>query len=173
MQNFEYCQYTYRHRRAFEYLVNKLFPHDTPAYQIMIMRARRHDLDKLIMYQCTSKEEASKIHKATSSHHVHNDKVHDYYDKLEAVLDYECAGYTKPDKPLNAWDTILRFQQQGANPTLCEQMLAICRQYGLDGSYRVTETDPDGATYLKKYDIVTEEMIQEDIVAYFRGNTPN
>lgn len=169
MRNFEYCQYTYRHRRAFEYVVGKLFSKDSYLYNKMMERAAAHDIDKLIMYQCTSKAEASKIHKAIAPHHMGNDKPHDYYDKLEAIVDYECAGYTKPDKPLNAWDTILYFQQAGADPELCEQLLALCKQYDLDGSYRVTEIDPEGMRYLSQYDDVTEEMIQEDIVAYFRN----
>ena len=65
--------------------------------------------------------------------------------------------------------TILYFQQAGADPELCEQLLALCKQYDLDGSYRVTEIDPEGMRYLSQYDDVTEEMIQEDIVAYFRN----
>jgi hypothetical protein len=168
MQNFEHCKYTYRHRRAFEYVVEKLFAKDPYVHKQMVQRARAHDIDKLIMYQCTSKAEASKLHKATAPHHMNNDREHSYYDMLEAVMDYECAGYTKPDKPLNAWDTIQYFQQNGANPELCTRLLALCTQYGLQGSYRVAEIDQEGMRQMEQYRDVTEEMIHEDIMSYFR-----
>lgn len=168
MNNFEYCQYTYRHRRAFEYVVQKLFHPDSAEYTEMMKRASAHDIDKLIMYQCTSKNEASMIHKQIASHHMHNDIPKSYYDKLEAVIDYECAGYTKPDKPMNAWDIIHYFQSTGANPSLCQELLQICQTYGLAGSYRVADTDLSGMQYLSIFDIVTEQMIYDDIVMYFK-----
>lgn len=168
MRNFEYCQYTYRHRRAFEYVVQKLFEPGSAEYQEMMKRACAHDVDKLIMYQCGSKDEASKIHKSIASHHMSNTIPKSYYDKLEAVIDYECAGYTKPDKPLNAWDTIKRFQAMGEDETLCTELLQICEEYGLTGSYRVTETDTIGIHSLSIFSEVTEQMICDDIMSYFR-----
>lgn len=168
MQNFQYCQYTYRHRRAFEYVVKKLFHPDSKEYHEMMKRARAHDVDKLIMYQYVSKNEASAIHKSIASHHMTNNIPKSYYDKLEAVIDYECAGYTKPDKQLNAWDTIKRFQTIGADPALCDELLQICQKYGLDSSYRVTETDTQGMQSLSAFEIVTEQMICDDIMLYFQ-----
>lgn len=169
MRNFEHCKYTYRHRRAFEYLVEKLFRKDPHVYAEMKKRAHAHDVDKLIMYRCASKPEVRKIHQAIAVHHMQNDLPKGYYDILEAIVDFESSGYTKPDKPLNAWDTIQRFQEMGADPALCTQFMALCRHYGLDSSYRVTESDPKGMEYVKQYETVTEEMIDEDIMAYFRS----
>ena len=38
------------------------------------------------------------------------DKEHSTFDNiLEAVLDWESARFTKPDKPLNAWNTCIQY----------------------------------------------------------------
>jgi hypothetical protein len=168
MRNFEYCAYTYRHRQAIRYLIDKLIK-DEDLKKEMMKRADAHDMDKLIMYQITSKEEASKIHKEIAAHHMTNNVPKTYFDKLEAILDYESAGYTKPDKPYNAYDTINRFKAKGLFVDRCNELLKICEEFDLASSYFVTETDQDGVKYLSQFDNVTEEMIQEEIVAYFKN----
>ena len=30
-------------------------------------------------------------------------------DMIEAIIDWECARLTKPDKPLNAWETMKKY----------------------------------------------------------------
>lgn len=72
-----------------------------------------HDTDKLFLYSVTNTKEVHQIHLANSCHHYPN-LTNPILDKqtqnhMEAVLDYECARYTKPDKPLNAYSTILKF----------------------------------------------------------------
>jgi hypothetical protein len=87
---------------------------------------------------------------------------------LEAILDYESGGYTKPDKPLNAFDTINKFKANGTVcPERCDQLIAICKSYGLDSSYSVHD-DLVGMEYCNAYQHVTEEMIAADIVNYFK-----
>ena len=34
------------------------------------------------------------------------------------IIDWECARYTKPDKPLNAYDTLYKFYPQLENEIL-------------------------------------------------------
>ena len=166
MKYFEYCQYTYRHRQALRYLIEKLI-RESDVKREMLRRADVHDIDKIIMYQFLSRKEASKIHKATATHHMANSIPKTYFDKLEAVLDYESAGYTKPDKPFNAFDTINRFKNDGiVDAKTCDELLEICEKYGLVGSYSVTK-DAVGMNYLSQFEEVTEEMINEDIRAYF------
>lgn len=78
-----------------------------------------HDTDKLFLYGITSKKEASKIHTKYANHHIGNFKSP--MDSCDCVIDYECARYTKPDKPLNALETILKYtpnSQDLLRPTL-------------------------------------------------------
>ena len=165
MHNFEYCAYTYRHRRAMEYLINKMLP-DGETKREMMRRAQAHDIDKMINYQFMSREDASNYHKKHSSHHMANNLSKTYYDKLEAVLDYESAGYTKPDKPLNAFDTIAKLREKGiVSDRICDDLLIICQGLQIAKSYSVTD-DAEGMAYLSQYENVTEEMIVKDIQDY-------
>ena len=103
MKNLNWCIYTYRHRRAFEYCVNKLI-HDPNLKEEMLKRARIHDMDKMVMYLFLEQKEAQKIHMMHQPHHLENSLPRTYEDLVETIIDYECAPYTKPDKPLNAYD---------------------------------------------------------------------
>lgn len=55
-----------------------------------------HDCDKLFLYLLFTKKETSKIHRSYSKHHVGNHKREK--DIINALIDWECARYTKPDK---------------------------------------------------------------------------
>jgi hypothetical protein len=172
LKYFEYCAYTYRHRQAIKYLINKLID-DDKTKQEMLKRAIAHDIDKIIMYQFIDRAEASKLHKLNASHHMANNIPKTYFDMLEAVLDYESSGYTKPDKPLNAFDTINRFKREGTvEPIVCNKLLDICKEYGLDSSYSVKK-DIVGLQLLEQYNVVTEEMINKEITEYFQYNWRN
>ena len=167
MNYFEYCAYTYRHRRAFEYLVEKMLP-DGDVKEEMRRRAALHDVDKIVMYQFVSRKDASEYHKKTSRHHMANDLPKTYYDKLEAVLDYESSGYTKPDKPLNAFDMINKFKAEGVVcPEICDDLLLICQDLGIARSYSVTE-DKDGMSYLSQFENATEDMVKNDVIKYLQ-----
>ena len=163
MKNFDYCKYTYLHRKAFLYCVNKLIIDEKDKVE-MLERAKNHDLDKVLYYQFLPKKEASNLHRRICSHHMENDIKKTYYDYLEAIIDYECAGYTKPDKPLNAFDTINKY-----NPTNKEKLLSILHDMGLDYSYTVT-TDLVGIEYMKKYENVSEEDILKEVFSYIARN---
>ena len=71
MKNLNWCIYTYRHRRAFEYCVNKLI-HDPDLKEEMLKRARIHDMDKMVMYLFLEQKEAQKIHMMHQPHHLEN-----------------------------------------------------------------------------------------------------
>ena len=62
-----------------------------------------HDLDKLILTPLIGDKMATKIHRKISSHHKRNGVIKDV---LGAIIDWECARFTKPDKPLNASATL-------------------------------------------------------------------
>jgi len=71
-----------------------------------------HDLDKLFMYiflGFIGIKKISKIHRKYVKHHLSLGKRFTSDNVLEAVLDWESARFTKPDKPLNAWNTCLKY----------------------------------------------------------------
>ena len=62
-----------------------------------------HDLDKIFLLRLGLRPElVSKLHRKWSLHHDGTGFV----DRTGAVIDWECARYTKPDKPLNARETL-------------------------------------------------------------------
>lgn len=88
-------KYTLDHRRALQKIAKSL------GYSFPF-----HDLDKVVMYLFLGKRLTQKIHRAWSSHHYRNG---DIKDKIQAALDWESARFTKPDKPLDAHDTWLKY----------------------------------------------------------------
>ena len=164
MKNLEYCKYTYRHRKAFSYLVDKLIRNEKTKNE-MIKRARFHDLDKMTLYLFLDKKQASFYHKETPSHHLENNLPKTHYDYLEAIVDFECAGYTKPDKPLNAYDTVSKMYKNKIDENTYNSLMNILKKYNLDSSYSVLN-DKYGVEFMKKYENVTEEMILYEVLDY-------
>lgn len=61
-----------------------------------------HDLDKFLLYLFgLPTETAHAIHKRLSSHHVKNGRIK---NPVGAVIDWECARYTKPDMQSTAFE---------------------------------------------------------------------
>jgi len=88
-------RYTAKHKKAFLKMEKELTGKNTLSGYL-------HDMDKLIMYIIgVPKQLAHDIHVATASHHVRNGHIK---KPIQAVIDWECARCTKPDKPLNARD---------------------------------------------------------------------
>lgn len=170
MKNFEKCAYTYRHRKAFLYLVNKIIK-DELIKKEMIKRARFHDLDKVVLYLFFDRKQVSNYHRKTVRHHLENNIEKNFYDYLESIIDFECAAYTKPDKPLNAHDTILKFYKNISSKDY-NSLINILNQYNLNSSYCVLD-DKEGIEYMKKYQNVTEEMIIYEAFDYISNNTDN
>ena len=102
MKNQEYIEYTYKHRKIVIYLANKYVKKDKEK---ILKQIENHDIDKLFAYLFYNKKDVSQIHRNSSSHHQNELEKNDI-DYIEMVLDWESARYTKPDKPLNAYDTL-------------------------------------------------------------------
>ena len=66
----------------------------------------------------------SKIHRMFSWHHPDN-RI-GWLNLQEAVFDWESARFTKPDKPLNARDTCLKYY-----PELKEKVFELCDKFGI------------------------------------------
>ena len=94
--NKEKICYTKKHREAFRKVEKQLLGHNT-------FRSLFHDLDKIILLHFLNKERVSTLHRLHSHHH---DKAKTRNDYIQMIIDWECARFTKPDKPLNARDTL-------------------------------------------------------------------
>ena len=161
LKNFEYLKYTYLHRRAFVYTINKLIT-DSELKTELLKRSETHDMDKMISYLFCEKKYSSELHKNTAQHHMENNLPKSYYDFVEAVIDYECAGYTKIDKPLNAYDTILKY-----SPSHSDELLNICEKLGINKSYlNSSELDSEAKKYIYADTEVSEEDILKEINNY-------
>ena len=84
-----------------------------------------HDLDK-ILWILISKDvkKASHIHRMLSKHHTESKSTNPDY--LQMVIDWECARYTKKDKPLNARETLYKYY-----PEYEKEIVPILRQLKL------------------------------------------
>lgn len=118
MFNFKQIRYTLRHRKAFREIERKLLGRNT-------LRGYLHDLDKVFLYLIFDYQKVHKWHRAYSKHHSVKAKTKE--DFIQMVIDWECARYTKPDKPLNAYETLNKFY-----PQLSDKIMPILRLYNLD-----------------------------------------
>ena len=118
-ENLGAIKYTKAHRKAYKDVEKELLGHNT-------WRSLVHDLDKVILYNFLPFEKVKKFHRNTARHHENNikKKRNDYID---IIIDWECARRTKPDKPLNAYDTMYKFY-----PHLEKEILPILKEFGLD-----------------------------------------
>ena len=172
MKNLEWCKYTYLHRRAFEYCVKKLIV-DADLREALLRRARIHDMDKMLMYLFLDQQTAQRLHVETQPHHLENSLPRRYEDYVETVIDYECAPYTKPDKPLNAWDFVRLLVDMGVlDADTAEKLNAIMHALGIDRSDTV-QADKEGLEYIRGLGEVTEEMLYEEILRYVDENRDN
>ena len=73
-----------------------------------------HDFWKMVNVFIFGDKIATKLHRKFSGHHDHlySDGTSVYRDipnKVEAAIDWESARFTKPDKPLDAYDTWKKY----------------------------------------------------------------
>lgn len=111
-------QYSKVHRIAFRNLEKRLLGKNT-------IRGFFHDVDKIILYHFLPIEFVHKCHRWWSWHHERRAKT--YEDFVQMVIDWECARFTKLDKPLNAYDTLYKFY-----PYLEKKILPILKKFNLD-----------------------------------------
>ena len=156
MRNFNYCKYTYIHRKIIMALVEKYIK-DEKIKEEMIKRAKVHDLDKMTSYLFYDKSTCSKLHRENSSHHLGNNLKKEYLDYLEMILDWESARYSKSDKPLNAYQTLYAYYIQYE-----DKILPILKEYKLDSTN--IKMDNDILELAKRLENeVTSNLILEDI----------
>lgn len=154
MKNEEYMVYTYKHRKIVMYLANKYIKGDNKK---LLEHIKYHDLDKLFMYMFYDKKDVSTMHRKLSFHHD-NDKPKTYEDYVEMVLDWESARYTKPDKPLNAYDTLYKYFSH-----MEDKILPILDEFNIKGTNLPMEQDT--LEYANSL-IVTKDKIKKEMSEY-------
>ena len=154
MKNKGYIEYTYKHRKIVIYLAKKYFKDNKE----LLEKVELHDLDKLFMYLFYEKESASDIHRDMISHHE-NKLPKTELDYMEMVLDWESARYTKPDKPLNAYDTLIKYY-----PDMEDKILPILKSIGIDNSGLPMEEDV--WEYTQSISDVALEDIKKEFINY-------
>lgn len=172
MRNMDWLIYTHRHRQAFRYCVEKLIT-DPGLRQRMLDRAEVHDMDKMVMYLFMDQHSAQLLHVSTQPHHLENRLPRSHDDLVETVIDYECAPYTKPDKPLNAYDFTHKLMKMAVLDTdTGEKLISIMRELGIARSGTVEE-DQAGLAFCRCEMPVTQETILEEILRYVDENRDN
>ena len=152
MKNFEHIKYTYKHRKIVMFLAQKYFGDNV----LLLEQVQHHDLDKMFMYLFYNKSDVSRVHRDLVAHHE-NDLEKSELDYMEMVLDWESARYTKPDKPLNAYDTLVRFY-----PHMEDKILPILEGIGIAEAGLPMEEDV--LEYTNSLDNVSEEKIVSELV---------
>ncbi len=97
--------YTLKHKKAFLRVEKELRGKNT-------FSGYMHDIEKPLLYLFCfwmSIPDIHKFHRAHNRHHVKNNLKKTPDDLLDTIIDWECARMTKPDKPLNAYDTLMTF----------------------------------------------------------------
>ena len=156
MKNKEHIEYTYKHRKVVMLLAKKYFNDNKE----LLERIEMHDLDKMFMYLFYDKKTVSRMHRDLSKHHE-NDLEKDYLDYVEMVLDWESARYTKPDKPLNAYDTLVNFYTD-----MTDFILPILKDMGIDKSNM--PMDEDILNYVNSFNMVSEEDIELELQTHIK-----
>lgn len=165
MKNLDWCIYTYKHRRMFVYIAKKLIK-DEALLGSILERAKTHDVDKLLMYMSLDQRISQEHHVLIRPHHLECKAEKCYEDLLETVIDYECSPYTKPDKPLNAYDFLNKLlDMKLVEKDTADRLFSIMHELGIDSSYSVLD-DTDGMAYARSLTGITEEMILEEIAGY-------
>ena len=118
-ENIGAIRYSKEHRKAFKKIEKEILGHNT-------WRCFVHDLDKLLFYNIWPHKKVKEFHRKTARHHDNKIKKNTK-DYIEMIIDWECARCTKPDKPLNAYDTLYNIY-----PELESIILPILKEFNID-----------------------------------------
>ena len=91
-----------------------------------------------------------------------NELEKDYIDYVEMVLDWESARYTKPDKPLNAYDTLYKYY-----PTMEEKIIPILEEFEINKSNLPMEENV--LEYANSISEVSNEEIKNELLNYINS----
>ena len=156
IKNMDYIIYTYKHRKVVDFLARKYLSKE--EYKEISPRLKLHDFDKELAYLFYPKKVCSKIHRENISHHVENELDKERLDYLEMIFDWESARYTKPDKPLNAYDTMLNYYVETK-----DKVLPLLKELGLDKENAPFEKDVE--EYANSLNDISINEIEEELIS--------
>lgn len=116
-----------------------------------------HDLDKLALYIVTNSKVAHNLHRAIMKHHNHNCLEHDIV--VEEIVDWESAQYTKVDKPLAAYEYLMKKYKEIEAFPIFEEELKNLGLWENHNTSRLTEEE-----FNKKWDTVTDDKLKDYLV---------
>ena len=116
LKNLDRIRYTLEHRKMYRKVEKELFGK-------VRLSSWFHDLDKVLLYPFFDYKTVHTFHRKHSRHH---NRATTYKDFCSKVVDWECARFTKPDKPLNAFDTLYTYY-----PELADDILPILKRLGI------------------------------------------
>ena len=110
-ESYNHVPYTWKHYLAFMKVQKELLGH---------YKYKFHDWDKLAMFiflPFLGDRIINQWHQKHQKHHPTYCTGNDWKRNLktseidweQAIIDWECARITKPDKPLDAYDTLFKF----------------------------------------------------------------
>ena len=153
----KHIPYTIAHRRAFKEVSNNILGYNINPW---------HDVDKLVLYSLmpfVGKKFVNKFHRKHALHHLSWDKYINgkNLNYVEAIIDWECARYTKSDKPLDAEDTMIKYFSDFAYI-----LYPILKKYNLLKYEYEIESSRDYAKYpakivkinINKYKIINTQL---------------
>ena len=95
-------------------------------YIICMAIGKERDLiDKIFLYPIFGKKRTHQFHRKHVKHHFDNAKNTKY--RIQMIIDWECARYTKPDKPLSAYGFMM-----AAHPEAKNELLPLMKQLGME-----------------------------------------
>lgn len=101
--------YTWEHKKAVLQVERDILGRNT-------LQGYMHDMDKLFLYVLFTKKETSRIHRMYSRHHTGNHKSD--FDVIHALIDWESARITKPDKQETAREYLFKYIPEHAETYL-------------------------------------------------------
>ena len=128
VDSYSHIVYSYKHHVCFKKVESYLRGNVVHKY---------HDVDKIVMYALfpwLGVECINHIHTLWQNHHptymdLNGNKAYKPKDEVEwteAVVDWECARFTKPDKPLNAYDTYIKYYYTSEyNRTIINTLISL------------------------------------------------
>lgn len=116
-RNLAKMKYTLSHKKEFLRVERELLGHNTT-------RGLLHDSGKLLLLLFLPEKIVHNIHCKFARHHEL--RAHTQKDFIEMIIDWECARFTKPDKPLNARETLYKYY-----PHLADSIEPLLKKYKL------------------------------------------
>lgn len=146
--NTGYQMYTLQHKQAFVAVQLSLMGGGGATESGIL-----HDVDKLVTYGLMGKKEVSKLHRKYARHHIEN--CINCADCTDCIIDYECARFTKEDKPLNAYKTVMKYCPE-RYITLLPSLINL-------GLNKETDVDIDFRLWNQQQKYLTEYMARRNI----------